>query len=141
MPDEDNPHYQSWSRAILEAMTSLDDGSVVVGHSIGGTILIHLLATETLPRKLSAVYLVATPYIGPGGWPSDDDIGPMTDLGTRLPQGLAVYLYHGDEDDTAPVAHVDLYARAIPHAKVRRLKGRDHQLNDDLSEVARDIEG
>ena len=35
--------------------------------------------------------------------------------------------------------HVGLYARAIPQAVVRRLNGRDHQLNNDMSEVAAEI--
>ena len=56
-----------------------------------------------------------------------------------LPQGVPVHLFHGLDDDTAPPAHADLYARAIPHAAVHRLPGRDHQLNDDLREVAREI--
>jgi hypothetical protein len=56
-----------------------------------------------------------------------------------LPQATPIYLYHGSEDDTAPYAHVDLYKQAIPDAHVRKLEGRDHQLNDDLSEVAADI--
>jgi len=34
---------------------------------------------------------------------------------------------------------IGLYARAIPQAVVRRLTGRDHQLNNDMSEVAADI--
>ena len=33
----------------------------------------------------------------------------------------------------------ELYARALPQATVYVLPGRDHQLNNDLSEVARDI--
>jgi hypothetical protein len=37
------------------------------------------------------------------------------------------------------MTHVDLYAKAIPQARVRRLKSRDHQLNNDLSEIAEDI--
>lgn len=40
-----------------------------------------------------------------------------------------------------PVSHVDMYANIIPQASVRRLAGRDHQLNEDLSEVASDIVG
>jgi hypothetical protein len=32
-----------------------------------------------------------------------------------------------------------LYAEAIPYARVRRLANRDHQLNNDLTEVASDI--
>jgi hypothetical protein len=46
---------------------------------------------------------------------------------------------HGSEDSTAPLEHVRRYQRAIPRAVVRELAGRDHQLNNDLSEVAADI--
>ncbi len=53
--------------------------------------------------------------------------------------GVTVYLYQGDADETTPMTHLDLYAKAIPHAHGRRLNGRNHQLNDDLSEVAQDI--
>jgi hypothetical protein len=35
--------------------------------------------------------------------------------------------------------HADLYGRAIPQAQVHRLPGRDHQLNNDLREVAEAI--
>jgi hypothetical protein len=44
-----------------------------------------------------------------------------------------------DEDETVPPAHADRYARVIPQARLHRLPGRDHQLDDDLSEVARAI--
>ncbi len=139
MPDEADPSYASWKQALVEEIAALDDGAILVGHSIGGTILINVLAEQEPPCKPAAVFLVATPYIGEGGWPSDD-IAPMSDLGSRLPRGLPVYLYHGDTDDTAPFAHLGLYAKAIPDAAIRRLNGRDHQLDNDLSEVARDIE-
>jgi hypothetical protein len=33
-----------------------------------------------------------------------------------------------------------MYAGLFPQAVIHRLRGRDHQLNDDLKEVARDIE-
>lgn len=52
---------------------------------------------------------------------------------------MPVHLFHGLEDQTVPPEHADLYRRAIPHARVHLLHGRDHQLNDDLSEVARAI--
>jgi pimeloyl-ACP methyl ester carboxylesterase len=64
----------------------------------------------------------------------------MSNIGARLVSLRApLFIYHGSADETAPVAHADLYARALPRAVVRRLDGRDHQLNDDLSEVAADI--
>jgi len=52
---------------------------------------------------------------------------------------VPVLLYHGEDDATVPVAHVERYAAALRHARVRRPAGRDHQLKNDLSEVVRDI--
>jgi hypothetical protein len=43
------------------------------------------------------------------------------------------------DDATAPASHADLYARAIPQARVSLLPHRDHQLNNDLSEIAATI--
>jgi predicted alpha/beta hydrolase family esterase len=138
MPNESDPSYAAWKTALEHEIAALDDAAVLVGHSVGGTILINALAEHAPERKLAGVFLISAPFVGPGGWPSED-IKPSGDLGARLPQALPIYLYHGSEDDTAPFAHVDLYKKAIPHARVRKLEGRDHQLNDDLSEVAADI--
>ncbi|MDP9176540.1 MAG: hypothetical protein M3O61_02565 [Gemmatimonadota bacterium] len=35
-----------------------------------------------------------------------------------------------------PPSHAELYANAIPQAHLCRLAGRDHQLSDDLREIA-----
>lgn len=138
MPNEADPSYTAWKAAIAEEIAALAERAIVIGHSLGGTILINALAETPPTRKLAGGFLIAAPFIGPGGWPSDD-IEPMLDLGARLPPQTPVYLYHGSEDDTAPFTHVDLYEKAIPGAIVRRLHGRDHQLDDDLAEVAADI--
>ncbi|MFI7431619.1 alpha/beta fold hydrolase [Micromonospora sp. NPDC049836] len=138
MPAEDDPNYARWSAAIRRELTSLDDGAVVVGHSVGGTILVNALAERPPEAKLGAIVLIAAPFVGAGGWPGDEFELP-DDLGTRLPQGVPVHVFHGLQDETAPPAHADRYARAIPQAHLHRLPGRDHQLGNDLSEVARTI--
>jgi predicted alpha/beta hydrolase family esterase len=138
MPNEADPSYPAWKTALEQEIAGLDDAAILVGHSLGGTILINALAEQAPVRKLAGVFLISAPFVGPGGWPSED-IKPKQDLGARLPQETPIYLYHGNEDDTAPHAHVDLYKQAIPGARVRKLEGRDHQLNNDLSEVAADI--
>lgn len=138
MPNEADPQFAAWGQAIEDEMAALQSGAIVVGHSIGGTILINVLAERTPAVALGAIVLIAAPFVGRGGWESDD-IEPRSDLAARLPAHVPVFLYHGDEDTIAPVAHMALYAAAIPRAQVRQLASRDHQLNDDLSEVARDI--
>ena len=135
MPNEADPSYTVWKAALAEEIAGLDDGAILIGHSVGGTILINALAETPPNRKLAGIFLIAAPFVGPGGWPSED-ITPTANLGARLPPKTPIYLYHGSKDDTAPLAHVDLYERAIPGAIVHRLRGRDHQLNNDLAEVA-----
>jgi len=138
MPDEDDPSYADWSVAIRREMTALADGAVVAGHSVGGTILINALAERPAERDLRAIVLIAAPFVGAGGWPGDE-FETSHDLGAKLPLGVPVHLFQGLEDQTTPPSHADLYTTAIPQAQVHWLPGRDHQLNDDLSEVAKAI--
>ena len=140
MPAEDDPSYARWSAAIRREMAGLNDGAVVAGHSVGGTIMIHAIAEQPPEQELAAIVLIAAPFVGEGGWPGDEFQLP-SDLGARLPRGVRVHVFHGLDDVTAPPSHADLYARAIPQAQVHRLPGRDHQLNNDLSEVATCILG
>lgn len=138
MPREHAPRFKAWSAAIRREIARLDDGAILVGHSIGGTILIHALADRPkLLRTIAAIHLIAPPFVGDGGWPSED-IELSRDWAASLADAT-VTLYRGGADKTTPKTHLDLYAKAMPHAHVRRLKGRDHQLDNDLSEVAADI--
>lgn len=138
MPNEADPNYAAWKRALQMELAGLEPGAIVVGHSVGGAILIHVLAESTPSAKLGAICLIAAPFIGKGGWETDD-IEAQPDLADRLPRDVPIFLYHGRDDDTVPFAHVELYARLIPRAQVRRLEGRDHQLDNRLSEIAIDI--
>ena len=135
MPDEDDPDFDTWGPAIRHELATLDDEAVVVGHSVGGTLLLRALAEQPAPSRLAAIVLLAAPFVGEGGWPGDEFEMPG-DLGARLPDGVPVHLFHGLEDETVPPAHADLYARVVPQAQVHLLPGRDHQFGNDLSEVA-----
>jgi predicted alpha/beta hydrolase family esterase len=137
MPDEGDPHYAIWKAALLEQFATLDDGAILVGHSIGGTILINTLAEEALGWRPAGIFLIATPFVGEGGWPSDEI--PPRQFSDRLPPGVPVFLYQGSADAIVSPAHAGLYAKAIPQAVVRTLAGADHQLDEDLSAVAADI--
>jgi pimeloyl-ACP methyl ester carboxylesterase len=140
MPAEGDPSYARWSATIAQEIAALDDGAVVVGHSVGATMLAHVLSRQPPPCRLRAIVLLAAPFVGAGGWPGDEFELP-SDLGARLPHGVPIHVFHGLQDETAPPAHADLYASAVPQAQVRRLPGHDHQLNNDLGPVAQVIDG
>lgn len=140
MPNEAEPRYSAWKAALLKELESLEDGSILVGHSIGGTVLLHVLAEESLILRPGALCLLAPAFIGDDGWPSDE-IQSKASFSELVPSDTPVFLYHGDQDDIVPFAHMQMYAKAIPRATLRELRGRDHQFDNDLREVAADIRG
>ena len=142
MPDEGHPRAKVWKKAFGAALARCGDGAVFVAHSVGAAIALDYLAGAALARRLSGVFLVAPPFIGDGGWPSDE-LRPTNELAAALAEFVAatpLHLYFGDQDQTVPLAHGRLFAATVPRARIAFLNGRDHQLNDDLSQVARDIE-
>src|SRR6185503_8228177 len=44
MPNEDDPKYKVWKAALEKELATLDDGAILIGHSIGATIMINALA-------------------------------------------------------------------------------------------------
>jgi hypothetical protein len=135
MPNEDDPNYAPWKTTLERVLETLPDGAVLVGHSVGGTILVKMLAEQVSAREFGAIFFIAAPFVGDGGWSADDLWFPH-DLGARLPKGVPIHFYHGLEDEVVPPSHIELYARAVPLSRVHRLPGRDHQLNNNLREVA-----
>lgn len=135
MPGEETPTYRTWKVALVRELESLPRDAILVGHSLGATILLGVLAERVAVAELAAIFLLAPPFVGKGGWPAED-LQIAAGLGAQLPDGVPVHIFHGLEDDVVPPAHLDLYAHAVPQAHVHRLPGRDHQLNNNLHEVA-----
>lgn len=134
MPNEASPEYAPWKRHLTETMAALGSDAILVGHSFGASILIKVLAEKKGRLSGSGVFLIAAPFWGDRGW-SWEEVELPKDAGLSLP----VFLYHSRDDEEVPYDHVDLYLEVFPRARLRSLSGRNHQLNDDLSEVAADI--
>lgn len=133
MPREEDPDFASWSAAVRLELAGLRDGDVLVGHSAGGAALVHTLAAQGLGFRPGALVLISAPFVGPGGWELEGMSG-RTDY--PLPEGLPVSIWHGAADAEVSPDHARLYDKALPQAELRLVPGRDHQLGEDLSEVA-----
>ena len=62
MPNEADPNYRSWKRVILKELKAAGAGAVLVGHSIGASMLMKMLP-EGAGVSLKGVFLVAAPYM------------------------------------------------------------------------------
>ena len=137
MPEEDRPVYQAWKERIANELVTLEGEVILVGHSLGGSVLLKYLSEE-VEKPVAGLFLVATPYWCVEDW-EVDEYALREDFASKIPRGMPVFLYHSRDDEVVPFAHAALYAEKLPRATVREFDGRGHQFGDDLSEVARDI--
>ncbi|GAB2609590.1 alpha/beta fold hydrolase [Kocuria himachalensis] len=135
---ENDPEDWPWLQAIAEAIARASAPVVLVGHSVGGYLLLKFLAMQHVTTSIAAICIIAPPF--PGGDPAwtFDGFDLPDDVGRLLPADARVLLYASEDDKTVPFAHRDLYAARIPRAITRTTSG-GHQLGNDLQVVADDI--
>lgn len=141
MPNEDDAPYAQWRQRIEQELAELPGPVVIVGHSVGASVLIKWLSERTDERAIAGVFLIAGPFWGGEGWRYEgyEELALPPGFAATLPPSMSVFLYHCRDDATVPFAHLALYERDLPQATVRAIDEGGHQLNDDLSAVARDI--
>ncbi|MCI0575099.1 MAG: alpha/beta fold hydrolase [Chloroflexi bacterium] len=138
MPNEESPEYEAWKTQISKELAALDGKVILVGHSVGGAVLLKYLLKENVAKPIAGIFLISIPYWGP----EDEEADGYTlqeGFASQLPKGLPIFLYHSRDDEWVPFTHLAMYAEKLPQATIREFDGRGHQFNNDLSEVAADI--
>ena len=64
MPNEADPTYADWKAALKREFAGLDEGAILIGHSIGGTILIRTIADDPPKQTIGGIFLIAAPFVG-----------------------------------------------------------------------------
>lgn len=136
--DESAPDFGRLKQ-IEKEISRIKGDLVVVAHSLGASMLLKFLSERTPERKIRGVFLIATPF-----WSGDEDWKQgfilRKDFADKLPEGIPLFFYHSEDDEEVPSDHLEIYARHLPQAKIHRIEKGGHQLNNDLSQVAKDIE-
>jgi predicted alpha/beta hydrolase family esterase len=137
MPDEHDPNFELWRHDIEKELALLQEGAILVGHSVGAYILLRFLTEQSVEHSLAGIFLIATPFVGDKGWQLEGALEKS--FATKLPRHTPIFLYHCQDDTVVPFEHLRLYEQEIPQATVRIFDQGGHQLNNDLSRVAEDI--
>jgi uncharacterized protein len=142
MQDEDDADYDTWVRQINRELAALEGEITIVGHSVGGSVLLKALCEAELRKSVTAAFLIAAPFWGgEKGWTYDgyETLALPDEANTKLPKNLSLFFYQSKDDEVVPFAHLGLYRETFPKATFREIDGRGHQLKNDLSEIARDL--
>lgn len=139
MPTPENPKYMQWKEQIEKELSTQTGEVILVGHSLGGSILLKFLSEESYPIKLSGLFVVSAPFWGiDEDWQGSDFI-----LKNKFEQNLNeipfLFLYHSRDDDTVPFSHHIAYAKKLPQGIKRELEGAQHLFQNGLPELTRDI--
>jgi pimeloyl-ACP methyl ester carboxylesterase len=137
LPDEAGPDFGR-KKQIGKEISLIKGEIILVGHSLGASMLLKYLSEIQIQNKLGGIFLLSTPF-----WSGDEEwkqgLKLQQDFASKLPKNVPIFLYHSQDDEEVPFDHLELYAQYLPHATVRKITGGGHQLNNDLSLVAKDI--
>lgn len=139
MPDPENPRFDAWGKKIDTIMQRLQGELLLVGHSLGGSVLLKYLS-ESMSNSttIKAVFLVATPFWGSKDW-QIEEFELKKDFINSLPFISKIFLYHSKGDEWVPVQHMMLYAQQFPQTTIRLLEGDEHEFFNGLPELVKDI--
>ncbi len=138
MPNSANAVYKEWCIWFEKYLTLLDNGVILVGHSLGAVFLAKYLSEHTISKHIKATFLVAPPF--------------GHDLGEQLPQfsitgslqGLAlqggkIILFHSKDDPVVNISEVGFYQEKIPNLDVRIFDNRGHFNEGTFPEIVEEI--
>ncbi|SDN09647.1 alpha/beta hydrolase [Kriegella aquimaris] len=132
------PTYQMWKNIFTKEFKKANQPTILIGHSLGASMLLKFISEEKPNVLISALYLVATPLWGKNGWDVDEFV--LKDkFENELKQVNKIFLYHCKDDTIVPFKHLNFYKKTLPDATVRVLNGTDHAFANGLPELVDDI--
>ncbi len=127
-----------WTKQIGEEIAKVDNELILAGHSFGASMILKCLSETTINKKIKGVFLLAAPF-----WSGNEEwkagLKLKTDFAGNLPADVPFFLYHCKDDEEVPVSHFEQYRQKLTWANFREIKSGGHQLNNDLTLVAKDI--
>lgn len=128
-----------WLHQIREKISEYKNDVILVGHSLGASMLLKYLSENAVNKKIRGVFLIATPF-----WSGNEDwkqgLKLQDDFADKLPDGIPIFFYQCRDDEVVPFSHLSIYKQKITQATFREIERGGHQLNNDLTLVANDIQ-
>jgi pimeloyl-ACP methyl ester carboxylesterase len=137
LQDDGSPDLGRRGQISHEILAS-QEGVLLVGHSLGASMLLACLSEREIKKKIGGIFLLATPFwSGTEDWVEAFKLKP--DFATRIYTKIPLFFYHCKDDEVVPFDHLAVYKQELPRARFCEILSGGHQLGNDLTLVGNDI--
>lgn len=127
-----------WPRQIGDAIDQINTNLILVGHSLGASMILKYLSENNIDDKIDGIFLLATPFwSGNEDWKSELKLN--NDFADKLPANIPISFYQCKDDDTVTIQQFQEYKQRVPHAVFHEIEKGGHQFDDDLAFLGDDI--
>lgn len=133
MPNKFAALYRDWSLWFVKILPLLNDGVILVGHSLGGLFLVKYFSENIVSKKIKALIVVASPF-----GDNDPDLASFnfTSSFNQLEDQInALHLVYSEDDDVVPIERAQKYQEVLPSAQLHRLNGYKHFNSQSVPEI------
>ena len=138
LPSDQNAPDFGWLAKIGTELGELRGDVILIGHSLGASMLLKYLSEREVATKVAGVFLLATPF-----WTGDEDWvqGLKLDqgFGSKLPENVPFFFYHCMDDKEVSFEDLKRYRNTVPMATFTELAKGGHQLEGNMCVVADDV--
>lgn len=136
--DADAPTYQAWEDALTANLKKLSGKVILLGHSLGASVILKYFSMEPVPEKVIGMILFGVPYWKDQNWDVSEYV-IADQFVDRLSKLDNVYFYHSTDDEVIPAHHFKTYQKMLPQAHWRVLSGMDHTYHGAVLFMVEDI--
>jgi len=137
LPDNGTPDLGRREQINQEISGGMD-GVILVGHSLGASMLLACFSENKIKKEIGGIFLIATPF-----WTGDEEwVKPFKlqpDFAANMDSEIPLFFYHCLDDEEVPFAQLGIYRQELPWASFREIQTGGHQFDNDLTIVANDI--
>ncbi len=129
------PTYAKFKAMFVSSLAKITEPVILIGHSLGGSLLLKYLSEEKPDISIAGLFLVSTPH-----WKSNmKEFELKENFQNSLKEIPAVFLYRSKNDADVPVDNLQFYKSAFNNAVVHELPGKEHIFTKGLPELVSDI--
>ena len=138
MPNAQNAVYKEWCIWFEKFLPLLNDGVILIGHSLGAVFLAKYLSEHDVFKKISATLLVAPPFGRDLGepLPQFSITEPLTKFNE---QGGKIIIFHSKDDPVVDFVELTHYQEQLPTAEIRIFEDRGHFNMEEFPEIVEEI--